>query len=142
MQAVPTNKNECVGSFGATCGEPVPELKGTTRVTWTMGGLDLSLRHRFVDGVTTDRIVVPERQGLTPPAKNTLTHPDLESMNYLDLSASYTFADKFEIFGGVNNVLDTDPPIVGAGQGYANTWPATYDYAGRVMFVGFKLKTF
>ncbi len=37
MQAVPQNKNECVGAYGSTCGEPIPEYKGVTRLTWTTG---------------------------------------------------------------------------------------------------------
>ena len=47
-----------------------------------------------------------------------------------------------EFVGGINNVFDKDPPIVGAGQGYANTWPATYDYAGMTMFMGVTVRTF
>ncbi|HEU4603420.1 MAG TPA: TonB-dependent receptor, partial [Steroidobacteraceae bacterium] len=142
MQAVPENKNECVGAFGATCGEPVPEYKGVTRFTWTTGPLEVSLRHRYIDSVTTDRYVLPKRAGATPPALNTLTNPKLPAQNYFDLSLNYDFGDAFEVYGGINNVFDKDPPIVGAGQGYANTWPATYDYAGMTMFLGFTLKTF
>ncbi|HKE96946.1 MAG TPA: TonB-dependent receptor [Povalibacter sp.] len=142
MQATPQNKNECVGSFGATCGEPIPEYKGVTRFTWSTGALDVSLRHRFVGDVTTDRYVLPQRAGLTPPSKATLTNPDLGAQNYIDLSFSYDFGAAIEVFGGINNVFDEDPPIVGAGQGYANTWPATYDYAGMTMFVGVNVKTF
>ena len=60
MQAVPANKNRCVGAYGSTCGEPIPESKGVTRFTWTTGPLGVSLRHRFIDSVTTDRIVLPQ----------------------------------------------------------------------------------
>ena len=60
MQAVPENKNHCVGAYGSTCGEPIPEFKGVTRFTWTTGPLGVSLRHRFIDSVTTDRIVLPQ----------------------------------------------------------------------------------
>lgn len=142
MQAVPDNTNECVGAFGATCGEPIPEFKGTTRVTWSTGPLGVSLRHRFIDSVTTDRYLLPQRRGGTPPAMETLSNPKLDAQNYIDLSFTYDFGDSVEIYGGINNVFDTDPPIVGAGQGYANTWPATYDYAGMTMFMGVTLKTF
>ena len=63
MQAVPANKNRCVGAYGSTCGEPIPESKGVTRFTWTTGPLGVSLRHRFIDSVTTDRIVLPQDRG-------------------------------------------------------------------------------
>ena len=77
MQAVPANKNRCVGAYGSTCGEPIPQYKGVTRFTWTTGPLGVSLRHRFIDSVTTDRIVLPKTAGLTPPLAATLTNPTL-----------------------------------------------------------------
>ncbi len=66
-------KNECVGSFGTTCGSPVTSLKGTSRLTWTDGDLSLSLRqplHRRRDG----RYLCPAvpRGQLHPGAE----HPD------------------------------------------------------------------
>ncbi len=142
MQAVPQNTNKCVGSYGATCGEPIPQYKGVTRFTWTAGAFGVSLRHRYIDGVTTDRYVLPQRRGATPPALNTMTNPKLDAQNYLDLSFTYDIGDKAEIFAGINNVLDTDPPIIVGQGGYGNTFPATYDYAGMTMFLGVTVKTF
>jgi outer membrane receptor protein involved in Fe transport len=142
MQAVPENKNRCVGAYGSTCGEPIPEFKGVTRVTWTTGPLGVSLRHRYIDSVTTDRYVLPQSAGLTPPLLATLTNPKFDAQNYLDLSFTYDFGEKAEIHAGVNNVLDTDPPIVAGFGGYGNTFPATYDYAGMTVFLGVTVKTF
>ena len=42
MQAVPQNKNRCVGAYGSTCGEPIPQYKGVTRLTWIDGGCSAS----------------------------------------------------------------------------------------------------
>jgi hypothetical protein len=50
--------------------------------------------------------------------------------------------EKAEIFGGVNNIFDKDPPIIVGQGGYGNTYPATYDYAGMTMFLGFRLNAF
>ena len=137
MQAVPANKNRCVGAYGSTCGEPIPESKGVTRFTWTTGPLGVSLRHRFIDSVTTDRIVLPQTSGIgTVPAAATLTNPNFDAMNYLDLSATFGIGERAEIYAGVNNVLDEDPPIVAGFGGYGNTFPATYDYAGMTVFMG------
>ena len=136
MQAVPANKNRCVGAYGSTCGEPIPESKGVTRFTWTTGPLGVSLRHRFIDSVTTDRIVLPESANLTPPLATTLTNPKFDAMNYLDLSATFDIGESAEIYAGVNNILDEDPPIVAGFGGYGNTFPATYDYAGMTVFMG------
>jgi len=142
MQATPTNKNECVGAYGSTCGEPIPEYKGNTRVSWTTGPLGVSLRHRYVDAVTSDRYLVPVRQGLPPPNLLAMTNPKLDVKNYIDLSFTYDFGDKVEVFAGINNLFDEDPPIVAGFGGYGNTFPATYDYAGMTFFMGVNVKSF
>jgi iron complex outermembrane receptor protein len=142
MQAVPQNKNRCVGAYGSTCGEPIPEFKAVTRVSWSSGPLGVSLRHRFIDSVTSDRFVLPQSAGLTPPPLTTMTNPKFDAQNYFDLSLTFDLGDRAELYAGVNNVLDSDPPIVAGFGGYGNTFPATYDYAGMTMFVGFNVKTF
>ncbi|HTU65212.1 MAG TPA: TonB-dependent receptor [Steroidobacteraceae bacterium] len=142
LQASPANKNRCVGAYGATCGEPIPAYKGVTRFTWTFADLGVSLRHRYIDSVTTDRIVLPRSAGGTPPAGATITNPTLGPQHYVDLSLTYDFGDKAEIYAGVNNVLDKDPPIIAGQGGYGNTFPATYDYAGMTFFLGFNVKSF
>ena len=139
MQAVPQNKNRCVGAYGATCGEPIPELKGVTRVTWTQGDLGVSLRHRFIDSVTTDRYVLPKTAGAaTVPSLASFTNAKLEAQNYFDLSLTYDFNEKTEVYLSANNVFDTDPPIIVGQGGYGNTFPATYDYAGVTFLLGVK----
>jgi iron complex outermembrane receptor protein len=142
MQAVPENRNQCVGAYGSTCGEPIPQYKGVTRFSWNTGPFGVSLRHRFIDSVTTDRYLLPQRNGLAPPALATFTNPKLDAQNYLDLSFTYDIGERAEVFAGVNNVLETDPPIIVGQGGYGNTFPATYDYAGMTVFVGVNLKTF
>ena len=67
----------------------------------------------------------------------------LDAQHYLDLSITYDIGDMAEIFPqGINNVLDTDPPIIVGQGGYGNTYPATYDYAGMTMFLGVTVKAF
>jgi iron complex outermembrane receptor protein len=141
VQALPDVKNRCVGAYGTTCGEPVPELRGNTRFTWSSGPLSLSLRHRYIDDVTVDRYLLPLRAGITAPAYEDLVNPKLDAQNYFDFSFSLDVGRSVEIFGGMNNLLDDDPPVVGSAQVRANTWPATYDYNGRVMFIGLTVRT-
>ena len=146
MQAVPQNKNRCVGAYGSTCGEPIPEYKGNTRFTWTSGPLGVSLRHRYVDAVTSDRYLVPARSGTLQPAQYpnllAMTNPKLDVKQYLDLSFTYDVGEVAQIFAGVNNVTDEDPPIVAGFGGYGNTFPATYDYAGITYFLGVSINAF
>jgi iron complex outermembrane receptor protein len=138
LQDLPGNRNRCLGAYGNVCGEPIPRNKGVTRLTWSTGPLGVSLRHRFIDSVTTDRYVLPKTAGLYPPQSvlDTYSNPTFPEMNYLDLSFTYDFGEKAEVYAGVNNVLDEDPPIVAGFGGYGNTFPATYDYAGMTVFMG------
>ncbi|MEJ1969151.1 MAG: TonB-dependent receptor [Rhizomicrobium sp.] len=139
----PNVKNDCIGGFGATCGEPDPRLKGSTRFTWTDGPLALSLRYRFIGSVTDDRYLLPLRNGGAVQALNTLTHPVISDYHYFDLSASYDVTDNLELSGGINNLFDIDPPVLanGASTGYGNTFPSTYDAFGQTFFINLTAKT-
>ncbi len=74
--------------------------------------------------------------------RTTLTNPTLDAQNYLDLSFTFDIGDKGEVFATVNNVFDSDPPVIVGQGGYGNTYPATYDYAGMTVFLGVNFKTF
>jgi outer membrane receptor protein involved in Fe transport len=141
IQDLPNIKNQCVGSWGATCGQPVPRWKGTARLTMNTGKLMLSARARFIDSVTVDTYVIPQRQGNTPPALESLTNPVIKAYTYLDLTAGYEFSKTFSVTAGMRNVLDKDPPVLGSSQLPSNnTIAATYDPLGRSMFVTLNLK--
>lgn len=137
VEAFPDIQNECVGSYGTTCGEPVPEWRGITRVTWDTGPLTLSLRHRYVGEVTNDRYVLPTRRGdPNAPALSSLVYPVLKAQHYFDLSFAYDALEHIQLYGGVNNLFANEPPIVGSPQIRANTYPATYDVLEQEYFIG------
>lgn len=141
VQAFPNIKNYCAGSFGSTCGEPLPNWRGVTRVTWTNGPLTLSLRHRYIGKVTNDRYILPLRAGsASVPALNTLVYPVLPAQHYFDFSFSVDVAKPLQIYGGVNNLTANEPPLVGSPQIRANTYPATYDVLRREYFIGAVVK--
>ncbi len=66
---------------------------------------------------------------------------EIESFDYLDLTASFNIGDRYKIYGGVNNVTDEAPPQVG-GEPIGTTWSGTnqgfYDGIGRSYFLGFR----
>ncbi len=139
IQELPELTNECVGAWGGTCGQPLPEWKGTTRVTWKTGSTTLSLRARYLGELTTDRIVVPAARGESAPSEDSFTKANIDSYWYFDLTAGYRLTEDTEVTAGIRNMLDKEPPIVGSlQQGGVNTIPATYDVQGRVMFAGIK----
>ncbi|WP_323144754.1 TonB-dependent receptor domain-containing protein [Massilia phyllosphaerae] len=137
IQELPDLKNRCVGTWGATCGQPVPRWKGTARVSMKTGPLLLSARARYTGGVTVDTYAL----AANPPALDSLTNPKIKGYTYLDLTAGYEFNRTVNLLGGVRNVLDKDPPILGSSQLPSNnTVPATYDTLGRSFFVTLNVK--
>jgi outer membrane receptor protein involved in Fe transport len=82
-----------------------------------------------------------------PDLAGTNTQPGndrLRSMNYLDLSATFRIGDNYSFRMGVNNLLDSDPPVNGsqvcpAGPCNGNTWAQVYDALGRYIFAGVTL---
>ncbi len=72
----------------------------------------------------------------------------LASRSYFDLALTARIADKLNLRFGVNNLLDTDPPLAGTNAsgaygarsappfGNGNTFPQVYDSLGRFMFAG------
>jgi outer membrane receptor protein involved in Fe transport len=140
VEAFPNIKNYCAGSFGPTCGQPLPNWRGISRVTWNMNDFSLSLRHRYIGKATTDRYIVPTRQGsASAPSLASIAYPTLAAQNYFDVSFDLDVNDKVEVFGGVNNVTGNMPPVTTQGPN-ANTWSSTYDVLGSEFFLGATFK--
>jgi outer membrane receptor protein involved in Fe transport len=136
------SKYDCAGLYGDTCGTPLPELRTRLRTTWsTPWNLDVSLNWRFFDSVDID--YSSNDDDLADPSLVFKQDKTLDSQNYLDLALVYTFAEKYTLSGGINNILDTDPPLsgfVGTGYGNGNTYPQVYDALGRYVFFGLSIK--
>jgi outer membrane receptor protein involved in Fe transport len=61
----------------------------------------------------------------------------LGQRDYLDISASWQVNKQLALRGGINNLLDRDPPLSGlvpTGFGNGNTYPQMYDALGRRIF--------
>ena len=140
VQALPSVKDYCVGSFGPTCGQPIPEFKGVSRLTWHEGPVSVSLRHRYIGQVTVDSYVIPKRLYEPYPALSTLVNPIIPAQSYFDLSFTWDVLDSVQLYGGLNNLFDKNPPIVGSSSPSANTFAATYDVLGRQVFLGVNAK--
>ncbi len=121
--------NDCAGAFGRTCGEPKSEMKTNTQINWTSGDLTVGLRHRWGEETTLDEV----QFGQDPSTKAV---PVLDGGGYLDLSFNYEYSDDLSIWGGIINVLDEDPPLLGSRQVRANTSPDTFSPTGAELFIG------
>jgi iron complex outermembrane recepter protein len=134
---------DCAGLFGSTClnGSVNPTWRHNLRVTWeTPWNVQLSAQWRFIGRTSFDNnssasLLQYREEGFFDPV---LTH--IPSYSYLDLSAIWAVTPHVQIHGGVNNLLDKDPPflpnadISGTTSGTINTFP-TYDVVGRNIFV-------
>lgn len=138
-------KYDCAGLYGSICsaGEdtgPNFTWRHSARLTWLTPWehLGLSARWRYLSAVHLDT-------NTSQPALNNGFYDAYDNAipayNYLDLSASWQFADHFTLRAGCNNVFDKDPPFLNdtviygvVGGANQNTY-TVYDFMGRELFL-------
>jgi outer membrane receptor protein involved in Fe transport len=144
--SAPQDTYNCVGLYGPTCSAgadngPNFAWRHNARLTWLLPGdsLSLSARWRYLSSVKLDS------NDSSQPALYSGTRDAYDAVipafNYLDLSASWTAGDHLTVIGGINNVLDRDPPLLSHsviydnyGGGNENVYTA-YDVMGREFFL-------
>jgi outer membrane receptor protein involved in Fe transport len=153
----------CAGLYGLTCGAsttaggPIPKWRNKLRVTWsTPWDVDVSLQWRFLgatalDADTTNPLVGGSSTATVCPNGKTVygigdcVDANIAAYNYFDLSGDWTIRQGVDLRGGVNNIFDLEPPILGTSvlplpAGNGNTFPSTYDALGRTIFVSATIK--
>ena len=126
---------DCTGFYANQCGVPNPEWRHRARVTWVSPwDLDISGTWRHYGEVEIGVL------GAGGSLNNGGTRIDryFDAKNYLDLAATWQVTEGTTLRAGVNNVLDSDPPLsysVGT-TGNGNTYPQLYDAMGRYFFFG------
>lgn len=133
---------DCAGLYGQTCGTPNPEWRHKARLTWqTPWSADFALTWRHISSVDIDLSSSnPLLTGSFAAIDKTLGERD-----YFDLAASWSVTKQLTISGGIDNILDKDPPILSssiatAPFGNANTYPQVYDSLGRKLFISAQYK--
>lgn len=133
---------DCTGFYGGTCGVPSPAWRHSLRTNWRTpwNGLDVAATWRYYGESKTERL------SNNPQLSGNVNANGLEygipSYSYLDLTASMTFAEKFTVRVGANNLFDKSPPIIPSGgltdcptgPCNGNTWAQVYDALGRQVF--------
>jgi outer membrane receptor protein involved in Fe transport len=127
---------DCAGLFGSECQTVNPRWRHNLRVTWnTPWNVLASLQWRYIGPVDLDSNQVSQPVLFNGLFDSFEAH--LPAFNYLDLSAEWRVNTILTVRGGINNILDQDPPIVTqgvSGIGTPNTYP-TYDLLGRQLFL-------
>ena len=127
----------CAGKFGNICslntGNPIPRWKHTASITYQGHGWSIDTKWRLVGEVSWD----------DPTTFVLKSH--IPAYNYFDSTVTFDLSRAFKLRVGVQNLTDTDPPIVGGSSGSAgtnagNTFPQVYDFLGRTFFVGISAK--
>jgi len=115
-----------VGGIGdGTPGETtLPEWKFNTRFSWAYEDFSASLRWTYISSVVDDAADVAAGD-----------IGKIDAYSYFYLNASWAVNDTLELFGGVDNLFDKDPPRYASGFQY-QTDPSTYDVIGRYFYVG------
>ena len=121
----------------------VPRYILDTLLNWGAGPTSVSLHTRFIpEGIYNVAFVGPDQPGysLANPASSNTNH--VKSALYLDLIGHYHLHEfskgSLEVFGGVNNLLDTDPPRVPGANGSGNN--VYFSPIGRNYTVGVRYR--
>ena len=130
----------CQGLYGTTCGTPNPKWRHVFTTTWNTPWSWLAgFRWRYFDSVKIDTSSSNALLAGSPNDKDV----NLGVRQYLDLFAQWDINKNFTLRGGVNNVLDRDPPITSQGNlpfFNGNTYPNVYDALGRNFFINVNAK--
>jgi outer membrane receptor protein involved in Fe transport len=132
---------DCNGLFGPQCQGIFPKWRHTLRATWSAPhNVQASIAWRYIGGA------LYEADSSQPTIGGNKT-PDLiahtvPAVNYMDVALSWQVLPKLTIRTGVNNILDTDPPLITnavVGGANPNSYPV-YDLVGRHLFLSLSAK--
>tara|TARA_B100000519_G_scaffold202057_1_gene219295 strand:- start:3047 stop:5875 length:2829 start_codon:yes stop_codon:yes gene_type:complete len=120
----PFDGGEVVDSLGEIGS---PEWKANLNLTYTWEDLTVAWSTRFIDGVNVEN--------------DQLDFGTIGSYAYHDLQARYVLADgQYEVFIGVDNIFDKEPPVLGQGipgdVTGTNTAADVYDAIRTYWYVG------
>lgn len=124
---------ECAGFYGGPCSSDsvriTPDFRAFANVTYASGPVTIRNQVRYIDDVELSPLSAPNQAGT------------VAAETYWDLFVGFQLREEIELFGGLNNVLDNQPPILGfAAGGDANTNVQLYDVVGRQFYLGARLR--
>jgi outer membrane receptor protein involved in Fe transport len=114
---------------GSTSDQGFLKRQGTTTVRHRIGKLTTTYVHRYI--------------GEAQDSPFSSTKVTIDAHNYHDLQLRYGVTDRTEVYVGMNNIADTEPPFFPSGTSGTqalDTIPAYYDVFGRQLYFGFKAR--
>jgi iron complex outermembrane receptor protein len=123
---------DCAGFFGSCTAQGAggsPDFKALLMATYDSGPLMVRTQVRHIAGLAP----LPSIAASTPV--------EAGSVNYVDLSGTFNFNDRLQIYAGIDNIFDEQPPLLTSSWGGdANTDVTMYDVIGRRYFLGLRAK--
>jgi outer membrane receptor protein involved in Fe transport len=119
---------DCAGRYEGSCSGDgtriTPDYRALFRVGWESGPLRLGVELQTIGDLE-----------LAPGAAN--QNGTVPAWNYVDVNFGYEVTEKIRLSGGVTNLTDKQPPVLGfTGGGDSNTNIPLYDPLGRRYFLG------
>ena len=123
---------DCAGFFGSCTAQGAggsPDFKAMLAASYNSGPLLLRTQIRHI-------------AGLEPLANIAASTPVVaDSVTYVDFATTVQLGEKLELFGGIDNAFDEQPPLLTSSWGGdANTDVTLYDVIGRRYFVGLRAR--
>ncbi|KPV95558.1 Vitamin B12 transporter BtuB precursor [Pseudoalteromonas sp. P1-9] len=116
---------DCTGTISTDC-FTTPKWRHTFQADYSMNDWRVTAKWRFYGEVDYDGTAdtkLAEEGGV-------------DAYNFFDVSGSYSINEHVTVIGGVNNILDEEPPMVGNSLSTnANTISGFYDSLGRFIHV-------
>lgn len=108
-------------------GIPLPDWKTLMSLTYRLVNFEGGVRWRHL----------PEMDDVTAVTRPASPAAGVPAYDLFDATVAYRLNDTILARGGVNNIADKEPPIVGGTIG--QTQPGTYDILGRYYYFGLQL---
>lgn len=128
---------QCVGKYGNSCGNPLPENRWIQRTSWYLNDdWTFSYLWRHIGEVDIEE---PQVAGTFEPFRS------IDAVDYFDLTAHWQATDEIGVSFVVYNIFDEDPPVVGNEAGTTaansgNTFPSMYDVLGTTWTASFNYR--
>jgi outer membrane receptor protein involved in Fe transport len=124
-------------------GAGLPRWNVNSLITYASGPLSLSLEGRYIDdGLFDATLIGPEQDGYNVNLPNSINTNHVASAVYVNLGARYKLPDfaagGVELFAGIQNLLDRDPPVAPSNQGATNM--ILFDPLGRSYRAGVRVE--
>lgn len=129
---------DCVGFMGNICGQPQPEWRHLSRLTWSVGPATVAFGWRMLGSALVDAAADDEAladPGAIPQWKANGSY-EVTAKHYFDLATTYRYRPDVHFTVGINNLADQEPPF---GSGFSDVdygpgFYGMYDPNGRYVF--------